>query len=92
MTFGFVPNDGMTLSCAVVTFLRPLTTTLAKSGIHRPVALHFERRVAFLVVVLSAVVLDRGRIAGAIGECKTCADNERPRGQHESHNNVSHLR
>src|SRR5262249_34265405 len=27
-----VPNAGMTLSCAVLTFLRPLTTTFAKSG------------------------------------------------------------
>src|SRR5215831_6851290 len=56
-----------------------------------PVALHFERRVAFLVVVLSVLILDRGRVAQPIGECKACADNERPCGQHDSHNNVSHL-
>jgi hypothetical protein len=31
MTFGLVPNDGMTLSCAVLTFFRPLTTMLKKS-------------------------------------------------------------
>src|SRR5262245_28349979 len=35
-------------------------------------------------------MLDCGRIADAIGEYKTCADNERPCGQHDSHNNVSH--
>jgi len=32
MTFGLVPNEGITLSCAVFTFLRPFTTTLEKSG------------------------------------------------------------
>jgi hypothetical protein len=32
IAFGLVPNDGMTLSCAVLTFLRPLTTTLAESA------------------------------------------------------------
>ena len=32
MILGLVPNQGMTLSCAVFTFLRPLTTTLEKSG------------------------------------------------------------
>src|SRR5262245_62929212 len=35
-------------------------------------------------------MLDCGRIADAIGEYKTCADNERPGGQHDSHNNMSH--
>src|SRR5262245_25188487 len=45
---------------------------------------------SLLVVVLSAVVLDRGRIPGAISKCRTCAADERPCGQHDSHNNVSH--
>ncbi len=30
------------------------------------------------------------RIADAIGEYKTCADDERPGGQHDSHDNLSH--
>src|SRR5262249_53849428 len=35
-------------------------------------------------------MLDRGRIADAVGETKTCADNERSGGQHDSHDNLSH--
>src|SRR5437016_7289805 len=35
-------------------------------------------------------MLDRGRIADAVGEYKTCADNERSGGQHDSHDNLSH--
>src|SRR5262249_57157137 len=58
--------------------------------IHGPVALPLERRIAFLVVILSGLVLDRGRIPGAVGKCKTGTADERPRGQHDSHNNVSH--
>src|SRR5262249_28727985 len=53
-------------------------------------ALHFERRVAFLVVVLSVLILDRGRVARPIGECKACADDGQPCGHDKSHNNVSH--
>ena len=34
----------------------------------------------------------RGRVARPIGEYKACADDGRPCGHHESHNNVSHLR
>jgi hypothetical protein len=54
------------------------------------VALHFERRVALLVVIPSVGMLDRGRIADAIGEYKACADDERSGGQHDSHDNLSH--
>jgi len=35
-------------------------------------------------------MLDCGRIADAIGEYKTCADNERSGGQHDSHDELSH--
>ncbi len=66
----------------------------AESGIgvpvHRSVLLHLVGRIAGLVVVLAFVVLDRGRIAGPIGQCCTCRDAEQCCGQHDRCNSMSH--
>src|SRR5919198_3699511 len=88
---------GVTRSFAVGTVTdMAIRVIAAKPGIggpiHRSVALHFERRIALFVVILSALVLDRGRITGAIGDRKICAAHERPCGQHDSHDSVSHER
>jgi hypothetical protein len=65
----------------------------AEAGIRvpvdRPVALHLEGRIAILVVILSFLILDGSRIAGAIGGGPSRANHERARSQRDCHHCIS---